>query len=187
MAEPVIVFGGALVVSLLAAAAASGQELNGFRLGEKLATSAHAHPHPSAVGPVDGFPAMRWVLPDGSAVAVTARPDTRLVVFVEHDGSGDAAGPVGIAGLRFGTTLDDIRRRFGSNGYGFASNGETIANDSLVGVNCYEPQGSTDVTLALITSQPIADVDPSPASNRPGPPGCRDPGAHELPEADLGR
>lgn len=151
-----------LVGSLLAAAGARAQGLDGFRLGEPLATASRAHPHPAAADPVDGFPAMRWEERDGSDVAVTATPDTKRVVFIEHDRSGAAAGsPVGVSGLRFGLTLDDIRRRFGSNGSGFASKGVSVANNSLVGVNCYEPAGSDDVTLALVTSQPISDVDPS--------------------------
>ena len=151
----------ALAILLLAGVGhASAQVLDGFTVGEPVASVKGSRPAPADVSPIGSDVAMKWRDAHGSAVSVTVAGDTKQTVFIEHDwGGAPVDNDAGIAGLRFGTTLDDLRRHFGSNGFGFRTNAVFIANNMLLGTNCYEAAGRPGVTLALVTGQPIATVD----------------------------
>jgi hypothetical protein len=80
----------------------------------------------SKLGPVSGLDkykgndVFRWVLFDRNLLSATVDPEGEIV-FLESDwgGKSDEAG-CDLAGLKFGvTTLADLSRRFGSNGFSY--------------------------------------------------------------------
>jgi hypothetical protein len=88
----------------------------------------------SRFGPVAGMGKYRtmdvykWVLPNKNQFTATVSPDGE-VVFAESDwfGGSDDTG-CDLAGLKFGvTTLADLRKRFGSDGFTFRGRRGSIA------------------------------------------------------------
>ena len=102
---------------------------------------------------VGAYVAVKWQLSSGNSLSATASPETGKIVFLEEDrGKASGVNDLPLPGLILGaTTLDDIRRRFGSNGIGFASNAETLQAGSLIGINCYELHHAPGVFVAFVT------------------------------------
>jgi len=80
----------------------------------------------SKLGPVSGLEkyknddVFRWVLPNRNLLTATVDPEGEIV-YLESDwgGNSDETG-CDLAGLKFGaTTLADLHKRFGSNGFGY--------------------------------------------------------------------
>ena len=152
-----------LVVALTTAfATATGhaQSLYGFKVGDDLRVVAKSHPKPSSTEALGSFAAVKWDLPKGNAVSVTALPETGRIVFIESDWGGDITGATTeVPGMQFGTTtLGDIRRKFQSNGFGFKSNLGQATDADLVFFNCYQIDSDPDLIAVFITTLPIKDV-----------------------------
>jgi hypothetical protein len=154
-------FGAALVCSLsFAACDAQAQAIFGFRVGQDLRVAAKTHPRPSKMGEQNAFAVVKWDLPNGSAVSVTASPETGKIVFMEADWGGDAANAAtDLPGLSFGASkLADIRRRFQSNGFAFKSNAVQLIGQDVVSFNCYQIKGPDDLIAVFVTSLPTASI-----------------------------
>ena len=141
--------------SLVAAAGARAQAIDGFRSGDRYADDAAGHPAPDFVGAPGSYLPRRWVLPNGTALSVTTDTGGGRIVFIGQDGTGRPI-PSALPGLTLGdTTLHDIRIRFGSNGFGISSTGAFEQNGELLVANCYRPVGP-DAVLAVVTGQKSA-------------------------------
>ncbi len=160
----------AMALSLVfAGGAARAQSMFGFKIGQDLRTGADTHPEPTDVGKERAYVVARWALKAGNSVSVTAAPGTGKIVFIESDWGGDAAtAATDVPGVTFGsTTLADIRKRFGSNGFGFTSNVVSVIGENVVSFNCYRVAGDGDQVLVVVTtlprnSIPIVDGQPAP-------------------------
>ena len=85
----------------------------------------------------------KWTLRNGNELSATVNAAGKIV-YLESDwnGSADATG-CDLADLRFGTTsLGDLRRRFGSNGFAFKGRGGVLTTpDGVVMINSYDAVG----------------------------------------------
>jgi hypothetical protein len=153
------------ILSLLATCLPAGaQTLHGLTIGEDLVPALKKMPKTRDFGQVGNYVAIKWPLADGDSFSATASPATGKIVFLEEDhDSGSSAGEAVLPGLIFGrTTLGDIRKRFGSNGIGFASNAETVQNGAAIGINCYELRNAPKVFVAFVTRlSPPAQIETS--------------------------
>lgn len=145
---------------MLGAGGANAQSLFGFEVGADFKTEAKAHPQPSDVGEASSYAVARWDLAGGNQVSVTSSPATGKVVFVESDwGENAANAATDIPGLSFGsTTLADIRRKFGSNGFGFRSNVVSVIGKNIVSFNCYQVGDDGDLVAVFVTTLPMSGV-----------------------------
>jgi hypothetical protein len=135
---------------------ATAQTLRGLTVGEGLVPALKTMPVTHNFGQVGNDVAIKWSLPSGSSLSATASPDTGKILLLEEDWDTSAAKETVLPGLTFGVTkLDDIRRRFGSNGLGFVSNAETSQAAGMIGVNCYELRHAAGVFVAFVTLLPV--------------------------------
>ena len=132
---------------------ARAQTLHGLTIGELLVPALKRMPKTQNFSQVRDYVAIKWPLSEGVSLSATASPDTGKIVFLEEDwNAASAVDNSSVPGLVFGaTTLSDIRRRFGSNGMGFASNAESLRDGSLIGINCYELHHAPGVFVAFVT------------------------------------
>jgi len=114
------------------------QSLHGLKVGEPSATLGPLGA-PSDSDTYKGMAVQRWDRPNGNSLSVTIGKNG--VVFIESDwnGSDDAPG-CDLPGLRFEkTTLAELRKRFGSNGFGYKARGYSAETpDGIVMMNSYE-------------------------------------------------
>jgi hypothetical protein len=147
------------MTAALAACPAAAQSLAGLHIGDPaarlkpLGDSAHAAP--------DGdYLNQKWTLADGNDLAVTTSPDGSIV-FLEDDAGGKDADPgCDLPGLKFGvTTLADLRKRFGSGGFGFHNRSAILEIDGggAVMMNSYQ---IGDVIATFITKLSAEDYAP---------------------------
>ncbi len=135
--------------------------IEGIRVGDNLINVAPRLGHPSDFDTATGATLLAWDL--GSVrLSLAVVPGSREIVSVEELG-GDAAQPppAMLGGLVLGkTTLGDIRSRFGSDGFTFASNAKLERDGKAVMVRCYGLRQPANVVLAVITgaSAPGADA-----------------------------
>jgi len=150
----ITVLTGALAWSIAGVCCAKAQSLAGFRIGE---AAAKLKPlgDPAATAPDGDYRNQKWTLPTGNDLAVTTSPDG-LIVFLESDSGGKDADPgCDLPGLKFGsTTLTDLRKRFGSGGFGFQNRSTAIEGDDggTVMMNSYEV-GTNVVTFITRVSK----------------------------------
>jgi hypothetical protein len=129
------------------------QTLHGLTVGEALIPALKQMPTTQNFGRVGNYVAIKWTLSNGNSFSATASPVTGKIVLLEEDQDPASASHESLLpGLTLGaTTLGDIRRRFGSNGIGFAANAETIQAGALIGINCYELRSIPGVFVAFVT------------------------------------
>jgi len=100
--------------------------------------------------------------PYGTTLAVAYDRQTRKALFIEMDWAGDPKGKdaAGVPSLIFGvTTLDDIRRTMGSNGFAYESNGGMIREEGrLVAFNAYELKDRPETVAVFITVLEIGSL-----------------------------
>jgi len=138
---------------------AIAQTIHGLTVGEDLVPALKHMPKTQNFGPVGSYFAIKWTLPSGNSFSATASPVTGKIVYLEEDQVATSpTNDLPFSGLILGaSTLNDIRRRFGSNGTGFASNFETLQAGALIGINCYELHHAPGVFLVFVTRLSLSD------------------------------
>lgn len=153
----------ALLCLLLPPVPAGAQAIDGLAVGAPLHPAASLPP-PAQTSQTGDDDATAWELQHGNGRSVVVSARTGRVVYLESHWGGPGADPATqLPGLTFGTTtLDDVRARFGSNGFGFKSNAVQLhAGRVLASTNCYGLAG-TDTVLCLGTILvPGPDLDPN--------------------------
>ncbi len=148
---------GFLALALgLAATSASAQSLAGLRIGDPVAATARFGP-PSDTGRERQFDVRKWTFPNGNDLSVTSDATGRIV-YVETDWGGRAEGVAsGVPGLRFGgTTLSELRQRFGSNGVAYQGRSPVIrVDDGIALLNSWDA-GASVVTLITKVRNPTS-------------------------------
>ena len=118
-----------------------------------------------------GMTVKRWNLPNGNELSVTVGTDGKIA-YLESDwnGKSDDSG-CDLQGLRFGlTTLTELRKRFGSNGFGYAARGPVAeTDDSIVMMNSYDAGGVvitfyTKINRDAFSRAKASGSNPSPAN-----------------------
>lgn len=139
---------------------AHAQSIFGFKVGADFRVVAKTHPKPFITEPVGSYVATKWNLPGGNALSVTSSPESGRIVYMESDWGGDpTSAATDVPGMIFGvTTLADIRKKFGSNGFAFKANFGQVTSDNLVSFNCYQIDGNPDLIAVFVTTLPIKDI-----------------------------
>jgi len=145
---------------------AVAQSLANMKIGDD-STEATALGQPVATENYKGYLVRKWSFSNGNQLSVTS--DTRdRIIYLESDWDGDDnATACDLPGLKFGvTTLSDIRKRFGSNGFTFRRrNGVIQVPDGVVMMNSYEI-GNAVVTF--ITKVPVTGEQPASPEAKAG-------------------
>ena len=126
---------------------ARAQALAGAHVGDNASKLARLG-KPAAIDKYKPFLVQKWTLANSNEVSVTLDASEKIV-YVESDWGGhqEATG-CDLGDLRFGvTTLADLRKRFGSNGFGFKGRGGVAEiPGGVVLMNSYET-GTVVVTF----------------------------------------
>jgi hypothetical protein len=139
-----------LALSFALACAAQAQSLSGLHIGDNVGQTASLGPAADK-GQYKEYAAQRWKLANGNKLSVSSKADG-TIAYIESDwGHESAGGSAGLFGFVFGqTTLNDIRKKLGSNGMAFKNRNpilETASN--IVLLNSYEV-GSAMVTFYTV-------------------------------------
>jgi hypothetical protein len=138
MAVQTVVIAAFLVV-LARPELSAAQSLSSLRIGDPPSKLSSLGPA-SDLGTYKGMKLRKWVLPSGNELSVTTGPNGQIV-FLESDWDGKNDDPAcDLPGLHFGaTTLSELRKRFGSNGFGFENRPPSIKiADGVVMINSWE-------------------------------------------------
>lgn len=117
-----------------------------------------------------GMTVKRWSLLNGNELSVTVGRDGKIA-YLESDwnGKSDESG-CDLQGLRFGlTTLTELRKRFGSNGFGYTGRGPAVeTGDGIVMLNSYEASGVVITFYTKINRDEFSRAKVSGANPSPG-------------------
>jgi|ERR1035437_460510 hypothetical protein len=128
-----------VMVSANQAELCRSQALVGLKVGGASAMLIRLGP-PTETGNYKGLSLQRWNLSNGNELSVTVNKEGKIVYLEsDWDGKSDDAG-CDLPELHFGlTTLSELRKRFGSNGFGFKGRDPAVKTpDGLVMMNSFE-------------------------------------------------
>jgi hypothetical protein len=134
-----VIVATAFLLGLARPGVSSAQSLSSLRIGDSLSKLSSLGPV-SDSGSYKGMELRKWVLPNGNELSVTIGSNGHIV-YLESDWDGKNDDPAcDLPGLHFGvTTLSELRKRFGSNGFGFKERGPGVkTEDGFVMMNSWE-------------------------------------------------
>lgn len=134
-------------------ATASAQSLSGLRIGESISSTPRLGAPPDETNQAGPFVMKKWTLGNGNQLSITAVAQTGRIVYMESDwGKRQAGSPSDFPGLAFGsTTLRDIRKHFGNNGFAFRAHVGFPTSDGTALFNCYQLTASASTVVAFVT------------------------------------
>ncbi len=148
-----------VAVSLVSWTAARAQDLSGFRLGDtptKLSNLGQV----AGIEKYKGMDVYRWVFPNGNPFMATVDAEGEIV-YLESDwgGKSEETG-CDLPGMKFGvTTLADLEKRFGSDGFGFRRRLHLRpAGDGFMLLNSWEAGNQVVTFYTLITAKDYEQV-----------------------------
>ena len=114
---------------------------------------------PIAAEKTEGTTATKFKLDNGTDLSVTTDDRTHKVLFIEADWNGKIAGAQSdFPSLKFGeTTLENIRRIAGSNGFGYSTTSMNRSDDKLVAINVFKIEGKPGIAVAFVTTLDVAE------------------------------
>jgi hypothetical protein len=147
----------------------AAQSLFGLRIGEPSTTLSRLGPAADTCNYKE-MVIKRWDLPDGNGLSVTLGVDSKIA-YLELDWGGKSDDPgIDLQGLHFGaTSLNDLRKRFKSNGFEYQDRGSVAdTQDGVVMLNSYEVGGAvitfyTKVSASEFSRAKASGANPSPA------------------------
>lgn len=116
------------------------QSLSGLQPGDEAKTLEKLKVAPSAGDTYKAFTLRKFQLPNGNDLSITLTAGGKIA-YLESDWNGGNRDPqIDLPGLKFGvTTLTELRKRMGSNGFGFKKRDSVIREpDGVVMLNSYE-------------------------------------------------
>jgi hypothetical protein len=149
----ILAFCTALVLAICCASAVQAQAILNLRIGDNSSRLSSLGAAPSASMSYKSFKVQKWILVNKNEISVTTSQSGKIV-YIESDWGGKASSSeCDLQGLVFGmTTLSDIRKRFGSNGFGFENRDSVIKlTDGIVMLNSFEV-GTNVVTFVTRVS-----------------------------------
>jgi hypothetical protein len=144
---PIALGAAAFLLRMNLATSLHAQSLASIRVGQPSSKLSALGPA-SASDTYKGMEVSKWVLPTGSDFSA-AIGSSGQIVYAELDWGGKGDTPeCDLSGLRFGiTTLSELRKRFGSNGFAFKGRPASIeTHDGLAMLNSYQA-GAVVVTF----------------------------------------
>jgi hypothetical protein len=152
----------ALLIAIGHSASASGQSLSSLKIGDP-SSKLSALGKPAAIENEKDTTVRRWVLPNGNELSVTTDMSDKIV-YMESDWNPgrDDTTACDLPGLRFGvTTLTQLRKRFGSNGFAFKDQaGQLLTEDGAVMLNSYEVGGFVITFYNKVSNKEVAQLNP---------------------------
>jgi hypothetical protein len=134
---------------------ARGQALSNLQIGDGASKLASFGDKPPTIEEYKSFLIRKWTLLNGNDLSVTASTGNRIV-YIESDWGGRTDDPeCDLPDLKFGvTTLTDLRKRFGSNGFSFQGRGTgTETSDGVALFNSYEVGGNIVTFITKVSSE----------------------------------
>ncbi|SEB62759.1 hypothetical protein [Terriglobus roseus] len=147
---------------LLMASMAQAQALSSLHIGD--ASRKLAALGKPASSQADGDRAVaRWTLPNGNDLSATTGKNSRIVYLEANWNRVNNATGSDLSWLRFGTTtLTEIRKHFGSNGFAFKGQaGQLLADDGAVLLNSYEVGDAVITFYNKVNNAEVAKLDPN--------------------------
>ncbi len=142
----------AFCVILTGVLSAHAQSLSGLQIGDPLSTVAKIGLEPASINRTGQFTMVRWEFPDGNELSITSV--NNRIIYMESDwGKRQAGSFTDFPGIIYGrTTLDELRRLFGSNGFCYTDRGCSFLLDGgSLYFNSYEFTGDNDTVITFIT------------------------------------
>lgn len=149
----------AWIFFFILSSAATAQTLTGVAVGDSLNTAAgRIGLKPDAKGDFGPVTAIKWTLPDNNELSISAMRATDKIVYIETNwGEWQSGKLTDFSGLLFGeTSLNEIRKRFKSNGY-MRRPPVTNKDGSIVMFNTYNIEGAANVSITFATKTSVKD------------------------------
>jgi hypothetical protein len=142
------------------ASASLAQSLGGISIGDPPAVLERVNLETIARAGTGAMKTVKYKLANGNELSVTYNSRANRILYVESDWNitPDAAA-TDFPGFKFGnTTLEDIRRVTGSNGFSYQSNAMSKAEGKIRAFNCYEVRNKPGLISCFITVLNVADL-----------------------------
>lgn len=149
----------ALLLALALAApftSAQAQSLSGIKVGDPPSVLEKLNLEPLATEEHGAMKVVKFKLPNGNELSVTSRENR--IIYIENDWSLRPEGAAtDISGFKFGlTTLEEIRRVNGSNGFNWKSTLMQRVEDRIVTFNAYHIKGKPNQAAVFVTGVSVA-------------------------------
>ena len=149
------VFATVFLLLFAAVFAAHAQSLSNLRIGDGVSRLSLLGSESSATDHYKTFSVRKWNLPSGNELSVTTSHAGRIVYLESDWGARNDDPACDLPGLKFGvTTLGELRKRFGSNGFGFQHRDAVVGiQGGLVMVNSYEAGTNVVTFITKVTEK----------------------------------
>lgn len=149
----------ALTVTLLFSTAFA-QSLSGIKVGDSSTVLEKLNLEPLFMEGHGAIKMVKYRLANGNELSVTYNSRENRIIYIENDWSLKPEGfATDLPAFKFGiTTLADIRRVNGSNGFSWKSMAMNRTEDQLVTFNAYEIKGKPNVIAVFVTSLNIREA-----------------------------
>lgn len=157
-----------LALVVLLANGALAQSLSGLSLGDPVAKTKELGTRPVATEQMGPFTIQKWAQSDGNELSVTAIRNSGRIVYLESNWGGSQSGSfTDFDSFTYGeTTLVDIRKKLGSNGFAYKSRpGAMQIPGGVIMLNSYEIASRPGTVVTFITKVSGRNLrSPDPAS-----------------------
>jgi len=139
---------------------ASAQSLSGIKIGDAPSVLEKLNLEPLAREGHGAIKMVKFKLANGNELSVTYNSRENRIIYVQNDWSLKPEGAAtDILAFKFGvTTLEDIRRINGSNGFSWKSHAMYRTEDQIIAFNAYEIKGRPNQVAVFVTSLSIPEV-----------------------------
>lgn len=144
---------------------AQAQSLSGIKVGDPPSVLEKLNLEPLAREEHGAMKVMKFRLPNGNELSVTYNSQENRIIYIENDWSMRPEGTAtDIPAFKFGvTTLEEIRRVNGSNGFNWKSTVMQQIEDRIVTFNAYQIKGKPNQVAVFVTGVSVAHVKDSKA------------------------
>ena len=136
------------------------QSLSNLRIGDDVSRLSSLGYQPSDTGTYKSFDLRKWRFSNENELSVTTSKSGRIV-YVESDWGGKTDETAcDLPGLKFGvTTLSELRRRLGSNGFEFQNRaGVMEVSDGIIMMNSYEVGNIVVTFITKVTEKEYVNI-----------------------------
>jgi hypothetical protein len=138
---------------------AQAQSLSGIKVGDAPGVLEKLNLKPLAREERGAMKSVKFMLPNGNELSVTYNSRENRIIYIENDWSSKPAGTAtDIPTFKFGiTTLEDIRRVNGSNGFNWKSTVMQRIEDRMITFNAYKIKSKPNQVAVFVTALSIPE------------------------------
>jgi hypothetical protein len=150
----------AVFVLVLTLPATFAQDIAGIHVGDSPNVLQKLGLKPIATEDQDPKKTVKYKLASSNELSVTYDSRANRIVYIESDWSEDTkAAETDFPGFKFGsTTLEDIRRTNGSNGFSYQGMAMNRTEDGLVAFNAYKIKDKLGLIVVFVTTLNAVDL-----------------------------